>query len=156
MITLGARASAFSLQNENEEIVCLSHFLGSWVVLYFYPKDDTPGCTTEAREFSHELKKFSELNSVVLGCSPDEPQKHRAFIKKHKLRIGLLSDPKRTVMKKYGAWREKNLYGKKVIGVVRSAVLIDDKGIVVYHWRSVKSLGHAEKVQKTLKTLQMK
>ena len=91
-----------------------------------------------------------------MGCSPDEPEKHRAFIKKHKLRIGLLSDPKRTVMKKYGAWREKNLYGKKVIGVVRSTVLIDDKGIVVYHWRSVKSLGHAEKVQITLKTLQMK
>ena len=91
-----------------------------------------------------------------MGCSPDEPEKHRAFIKKHKLRIRLLSDTKRTVMKKYGAWREKKLYGEKVMGVVRSTVLIDDKGIVGYHWRSVKSLGHAEKVQKTLETLQLK
>ena len=139
-----------SSKDQRDEAVRLSQLAGQWVVLYFYPKDDTPGCTTEACEFSADIPRFGKLDAVVLGCSPDSPERHRAFIKKHKLRLTLLSDPKRTVMEKYGAWGEKKLYGKTTIGVIRSTVLIDDRGRVAHHWRAVRTAGHAEKVRERL------
>lgn len=153
MIEVGKKAPAFALKNQQEETVRLSQFAGQWVVLYFYPKDDTPGCTKEACEFSGELPRFARMDAVVLGCSPDTPERHRAFIKKHKLRLTLLSDPDRRIMQKYGAWGEKKLYGKTTIGVIRSTVLIDDRGRVAHHWRAVKAAGHAEKVRERLGAL---
>lgn len=153
MIEVGKKAPAFALKNQDDETVRLSQYAGQWVVLYFYPKDDTPGCTKEACEFSVLLPRFGKLDAVVLGCSPDAPARHRAFIEKHKLRVTLLSDPERKVMEKYGAWGEKKLYGKTTIGVIRSTVLIDDRGRVAHHWRAVRAAGHAENVRKRLDAL---
>lgn len=155
MITAGKRAPAFALKDQRDETVRLSQFVGRWVVLYFYPKDETPGCTTEACEFSADAVRFGTLDAVVLGCSPDPPARHRAFTKKHKLRLILLSDPERTVMKKYGAWGEKKLYGKTTLGVIRSTVLIDDRGWVAHHWRAVRAAGHAGKVRERLGVLRL-
>lgn len=153
MITVGKKAPAFTLSNQNDDPVRLSSFSGHWVVLYFYPRDDTPGCTTEACEFTAGIRGFSKVDAVVLGCSPDTSDSHRAFIKKHKLKVTLLSDPTRTVMQKYGAWGEKVLYGKKTIGVKRSTVIIDPAGKVAHHWRAVKVAGHADKAQEKVAEL---
>lgn len=153
MITVGEKAPAFALENQDDRTVRLSEFGGQWVVLYFYPRDDTPGCTREACEFSADLDSFGELDTVVLGCSPDDPARHRAFIRKHALKHTLLSDPERTVMQQYGAWGEKKLYGKTTVGVIRSTVLIDPAGTVAHHWRAVRAAGHAEKVREKLRTL---
>ena len=121
--------------------------------MYFYPRDDTPGCTKEACEFTAGIRGFSKVDAVVLGCSPDTADSHRAFIKKHKLKVTLLSDPTHTVMEKYGAWGEKVLYGKRTIGVKRSTVIIDPAGKVAHHWRAVKVAGHADKVQEKVAEL---
>jgi peroxiredoxin Q/BCP len=124
------------------------------VVLYFYPRDDTPGCTVEACDFTAGIRGFVKLDAVVLGCSADSPASHRKFIEKFKLKLRLLSDPEHTLMEKCGAWGEKLMYGKKVVGVIRSTVLIDPSGKVAHHWAKVKSAGHAEKVREKLAELQ--
>jgi peroxiredoxin Q/BCP len=152
-IDVGKKAPAFSLQDENGTKVALSGLAGQWVVLYFYPKDDTPGCTVEACEFTSGLPKFDKLDATVLGCSRDTPESHRKFIAKYKLKIKLLSDPDHEVMEKYGAWGEKNNYGKKTMGVIRSTVLIDPAGKVAHHWPTVKAEGHAEQVRAKLAEL---
>jgi peroxiredoxin Q/BCP len=154
MIAVGKKAPAFTLQNQNDEPVKLADLAGQWVVLYFYPRDDTPGCTTEAKEFTANLKAFQKLGATVLGCSPDKPASHTKFCSKHELGVTLLSDPDKKVMEKYGAWGEKTLYGKKTIGVIRSTLLIDPDGKVAHHWKSVKAAGHAEAVLGKLKELQ--
>jgi peroxiredoxin Q/BCP len=152
-LEVGKRAPSFTLQDENGSKVALSDLAGQWVVLYFYPKDDTPGCTVEACEFTSGMPKFDKLDAVVLGCSRDTPETHRKFIAKYKLKIRLLSDPEHTVMEKYGAWGEKNNYGKKTMGVIRSTVLIDPAGRVAHLWPTVKSAGHAEQVRTKLAEL---
>ena len=152
-IEIGKKAPAFNLRNQDDEPVRLAEFVGKWVVLYFYPKDDTPGCTTEACDFTRGIKAFEKLDAVVLGCSADSAESHRKFIAKHKLKIDLLSDPKHTVMAKYGAWGEKNMYGKITEGVIRSTVLIDPRGRVAHHWPRVKAPGHAEAVKDQLAAL---
>ena len=149
-VTIGAKAPGFTLLDQDEKKVSLASLSGRWVVLYFYPKDDTPGCTTEACEFTDGLSAFEGLDAVVLGCSPDTPASHRKFIAKHGLKVRLLSDPEHSVMAAYGAWGEKSMYGKKVTGVIRSTVLIDPQGRVVHLWPNVKAAGHAEKVRETL------
>jgi peroxiredoxin Q/BCP len=149
-ITIGAKAPGFTLLDQDEKKVSLASLSGRWVVLYFYPKDDTPGCTTEACEFTDGLSAFEGLDAVVLGCSPDTPASHRKFIAKHGLKVRLLSDPEHSVMAAYGAWGEKSMYGKKVTGVIRSTVLIDPQGCVVHLWPNAKAAGHAEKVRETL------
>jgi len=153
MIEVGKRAPAFTLPNQDGRKVQLSKLQGSWVVLYFYPRDDTPGCTVEACEFTDGVKAFAKVDAVVLGCSPDSPQSHQKFIAKHALGFDLLSDPDHAVMEKYGAWGEKTLYGKKTVGVVRSTVLIDPAGKVAHHWRTVRAKGHAAQVQAKLAEL---
>jgi len=153
-IEVGKKAPAFSLKNQADETVKLSDFTGSWLVLYFYPKDDTPGCTTEACEFTTGIKGFEKVGATVLGCSPDGPERHAKFIAKYKLKVGLLSDPEHAMIEKYGAWGEKNLYGKKSMGVIRSTVVVDPQGKVAYHWPKVKAAGHAEEVAAKLKELQ--
>ena len=149
----GKKAPAFTLENEKSEKVRLTDFAGKWVVLTFYPKDDTPGCTIEAQDFTRDLKQFEKLGATVLGCSPDSVESHQKFIRKYKLSISLLSDPSHKMMSRYNAWGEKNMYGKITEGVIRSTVLIDPKGKVAKHWRRVSAKGHAESVQKTLTAL---
>ena len=154
MIEIGKKAPAFTLANQDGTKQKLSDLHGQWVVLYFYPKDDTPGCTIQACEFTTGIKKFEKIDATVYGCSPDSPESHRKFIAKHKLKVGLLSDPNHTTMEKYGAWGEKNMYGKITEGVIRSTVIIDPTGKVAHHWKRVKSKGHAEHVRTRLIELQ--
>jgi peroxiredoxin Q/BCP len=152
-IEIGKAAPPFRLEDQDGAKLALKDLRGSWVVLYFYPKDDTPGCTTEACEFSEGIETFTGLDAVVLGCSPDSPDRHRRFILKHDLRVRLLSDPDHAVMEAYGAWGEKSMYGRKVQGVIRSTVLIDPEGRVAHHWRKVSAKGHAAKVREKLEEL---
>jgi thioredoxin-dependent peroxiredoxin len=152
-IAVGKKAPAFSLENQDGETVKLADLKGRWVVLYFYPKDDTPGCTTEACDFTAGLAAFEGLNAVVYGCSADSPESHTKFIAKRALKVGLLSDPKHEMMEKYGAWGEKNMYGKISQGIIRSTVILDPEGKVAHRWAKVKAAGHAEAVRAKLAEL---
>ncbi|HKK21384.1 MAG TPA: thioredoxin-dependent thiol peroxidase [candidate division Zixibacteria bacterium] len=152
-IEAGDKAPAFTLPDQSGNKVKLADFAGKWLVLYFYPKDDTPGCTTEACDFTNGLKGFEKLNSTVLGVSRDSLESHKKFIAKYKLKITLLSDPDHKVMEKYGAFGIKKMYGKEVEGVIRSTFLIDPKGKIAWAWRSVKAAGHADKVREKLEEL---
>ncbi len=154
MIETGKKAPEFTLPDHDGEPVRLSDLSGSWVVLYFYPKDDTPGCTTQACEFTEGIEAFEDLDAVVLGCSPDSPESHKRFIAKHDLAVRLLSDPDHRVMETYGAWGEKTNYGRTSQGVIRSTVLIDPDGRIVHHWPNVRAAGHAEQVREKLAELQ--
>ena len=142
----GASAPAFTLTDQDGTKVSLKDFKGQKVVVYFYPKDDTPGCTKEACQFNDNLSAFAKADVAVLGISPDNAEKHTKFRDKYKLTFPLLSDPDKTVMEKYGAYGEKMMYGKKVVGVIRSTFLIDEKGKITRAWYSVKADGHAAKV----------
>jgi len=152
-IQVGKRAPAFTLPDQDGSKVALKDLKGQWVVVYFYPRDDTPGCTVEAIEFTKSLKAFEKLDAVVLGVSPDGPEKHTKFRAKHKLKVTLLSDEKKAMMTKYGAFGEKKLYGRVTQGVIRSTLIIDPAGKVAHHWRTVKAKGHAEKVREKLAEL---
>jgi peroxiredoxin Q/BCP len=154
MLTLGAKAPAFTLPDQDGKQVSLQDLRGRWVVLYFYPKDDTPGCTVEACEFTAALPAFRGLDAVVYGCSADGASAHQKFIAKHKLGIGLLTDANKKVMQAYGAYGKKLMYGKEVEGVIRSTVLIAPDGVVAHHWPKVKAEGHAEAVRAALAALQ--
>ncbi len=153
-IEVGRQAPKFALPDQDGNVVDLADLRGRWVVLYFYPKDDTPGCTTEACEFTDGVEAFAGLDAVVLGCSPDSPERHRRFIAKHDLGVRLLSDPEHDTMERYGAWGEKTMYGRTSVGVIRSTVLIAPDGTVAHHWPRVKAAGHAAKVRETLAGLQ--
>ena len=153
MVQKGSAAPEFTLASDDGGDVTLSELRGRKVVLYFYPKDDTPGCTTEACEFTDSIADFAGMDAAVLGCSPDSPDTHSRFIAKYDLGVRLLSDETHRVMEKYGAWGEKKLYGRTVVGVKRSTVLIDPKGKVAHHWRNVRAKGHAAKVAERLAEL---
>ncbi len=153
MIEIGKPAPDLSLKNQADQDVRLSDLDGQWIVLYFYPKDNTPGCTVEACEFTAGVEEFAALDAVVLGCSPDTTRKHRNFIDKFDLKISLLSDPDHKVMEEYGAWGEKKMYGRTFQGVKRSTVIIDPSGKVAHHWRNVRARGHAQKVRDKLEAL---
>src|SRR5262245_23224240 len=147
----GKAAPAFSLKDADGKTVALKDFKGKNVVVYFYPKDDTPGCTKEACGFRDLWKDIQKTGTVVLGISADSGASHQKFIAKYKLPFTLLSDPDRTVMKAYGAYGEKMLYGKKTVGVIRSTVLIGPDGKVRKHWQRVpKAETHPEKVLEAL------
>ncbi len=145
-LEVGDRAPEFTLKDQNGEHVSLKDYLGSRVVLYFYPADDTPGCTKEACQFNGELAAFTALGAVVFGVSPDGATKHEAFRKKFGLNFALLSDPEKTIMAKYGAYGEKMLYGKKVVGVIRSTFVIGPTGVIEHAFYGVRADGHAAKV----------
>jgi thioredoxin-dependent peroxiredoxin len=143
----GKKAPAFTLTGSDGKKYSLKDFTGKTVVLYFYPKDDTPGCTKEACGFKALYPKITKRSAVVLGVSRDDLESHQAFIKKFKLPFILLSDPDAKIMEKYGAWGEKNMYGKKTMGVIRSTVIIGPDGKVLKHWKKVpKAEAHPEKV----------
>jgi peroxiredoxin Q/BCP len=143
----GKTAPDFSLTDPDGVRVSLSDFKGKDVILYFYPKDDTPGCTKEACGFRDLWSEIKALDTVVLGLSPDDGSSHRKFASKYDLPFTLLSDPDKTVMTEYGAWGEKTLYGKKTVGVIRSTVWIGPDGKVRHHWKKVaKAADHPTKV----------
>jgi len=146
-IEAGKAAPSFTLSDQNGSKVALKDLRGKYVVVYFYPKDDTPGCTKEACGFRDNIKAFDGVDAVILGISPDGADSHTRFIEKFNLPFQLLSDPDKKVMGKYGAWGEKMMYGKKTIGTIRSTVVIDPKGKVIKHWKKVpKAADHPEKV----------
>lgn len=153
-LKIGDKAPPFSLQNQDGAEISLHDFLGSFVILYFYPKDKTPGCTTEACDFRDNLAKFSTLNAVVLGVSPDSVKSHLSFIEKESLNFTLLSDSDKKALKSYGAWGLKKMYGKEYEGVIRSTFLIDKEGKIAYIWKNVKVKGHIEEIKEKLESLQ--
>jgi peroxiredoxin Q/BCP len=153
MLAVGRPAPPFSLPDQDGKAVDLAALRGRWVVLYFYPRDDTPGCTVEACEFTSLLPDFRRLGATVLGCSADSAAAHTKFIAKHELGITLLTDADRQVMQTYGAYGKKTLYGKQVEGVIRSTVLIGPDGKVAHHWATVRAAGHAEQVRAKLAEL---
>ncbi|MBH37952.1 thioredoxin-dependent thiol peroxidase [bacterium] len=146
----GEKAPEFSLANQDNTIVNLTDYRGKKVVLYFYPKDDTSGCTKEAEEFTQKKKEFDSLNTVILGISKDSTQSHETFCKKYNLGITLLSDPDTEINKAYDVWKEKSMYGKKYFGTERTTFLIDEDGIIQQRWSKVKVTGHVEDVLKAL------
>jgi len=152
-IEKGDPAPAFSLPDQDGRTVRLDELRGGWVVLYFYPKDDTPGCTTEACEFTDSVAEFTDMDATVLGCSPDSQESHRRFADKHSLKIRLLSDPDHRVMEAYGAWGEKTLYGRTSVGAIRSTVIIDPEGNVAHRWKRANAKGHSAKVRERLEKL---
>ena len=162
MVDVGDKAPDFTLPDQDGNEVSMKSFSDKWVVLYFYPKDNTSGCTKEAIDFTALKKDFEALGAVILGVSPDSPERHRGFIEKHGLGITLLSDEGKNVMKAYGAWGIKKNYGKETEGVIRSTFLISPDGEVKEVWRKVKvrvkrksgEVKHAEIVLERLKTLQ--
>lgn len=147
----GKAAPAFTLDNAHGDKILLKDFRGKNVIVYFYPKDDTPGCTKEACGFRDLWKEIQNCGAVVLGVSPDDPASHRKFARKYDLPFELLSDPDKKVMTKYGAWGEKMMYGKKTTGVIRSTVWIGPDGKVRKHWKRVaKAADHPAKVLEAL------
>lgn len=149
----GAKAPAFTLTADDGTKVRLSELKGRPVVLYFYPKDDTPGCTKEACAFRDAQKKLAKSDAVVLGVSPDDVASHGKFRDKFSLNFPLLADPDHKIAEKYGAWREKNMYGKKSMGIQRSTFLIDADGKVAKVWKRVRVDGHDEQVLAALAEL---
>jgi len=156
MLNVGDTVPDFCLPNQDEEEICLRDLKGKWIVLYFYPKDNTPGCSTEAQDFTAALKDFEKLNAIVLGVSPDSPKKHRNFIEKKDLKITLLSDEEKELCKTFGCWQLKKFMGKEYMGVVRSTYIIDPDGKIAAKWEKVKVKGHVEEVKKKLEELQNK
>lgn len=149
----GKKAPAFNLPASGGKNISLSGLKGKHVVLYFYPKDDTPGCTIEAQEFRASLPEFEKKNAVVLGVSPDDVKSHCKFISKFDLNFELLADTEHEVCEKYGVWVEKSMYGKKYMGVQRATFLIDGTGKLVKVWPKVKPEGHAAEVLEALSAL---
>jgi len=150
----GKRAPNFCLENDEGKKVCFEDFKGKWIVLYFYPKDNTPGCTKEAKDFSERIDEFDKLNAVVLGVSPDSVESHRKFKEKRNLKVILLSDESKEILKTYGVWQKKKMYGREYFGVVRTTYLIDPEGTVRKVWKRVRVKGHVDKVLETLRKLQ--
>lgn len=149
----GKQAPAFTLSNEAGEQISLEQLKGKNVVLYFYPKDATPGCTTEACDFRDAQSDFADLNAVVLGVSPDPAASHQKFIAKHGLPFSLLVDEDHAVAEQYGVWKLKQNFGKEYMGIERSTFLIDTTGKVVKEWRKVRVKGHVEEALATLREL---
>lgn len=142
----GQRAPAFSLPSDDGELHRLTQFKGQWVVVYFYPKDMTPGCTTQACDFRDDLREFQRAGAAVLGLSPDHLESHARFRAAHKLNFPLLADRDSKIAAKYGVWREKQNYGRSYMGIVRSTFLVDPAGKIAAAWDNVRVKGHTAKV----------
>ncbi len=145
------RAPKFCLPDKNDSRHCLDDYAGKWIVLYFYPKDNTSGCTREALDFTEMKDAFEKEGAMIIGISPDSTKSHDKFIEKHNLDILLLSDIEKEVMKEYGVWQLKKNYGREYMGVVRSTFLINPEGEIVEKWEKVRVNGHVEKVIERLK-----
>jgi len=154
MLELGQVAPEFSLQDQDGHTRSLSDARGRWLVVYFYPKDDTPGCTKEACAFRDDLPRFDGLNAWVWGVSADDERAHQRFVEKYGLNFPLLVDPDKAMLQAYGAWVEKSMYGKSYMGVQRITYLIDPDGKVARVWPKVKPETHAEEVAAAVAELQ--
>ncbi|MDD9898586.1 MAG: thioredoxin-dependent thiol peroxidase [Candidatus Melainabacteria bacterium] len=150
----GKKAPAIKLLNQDEEQVELKDLLGSYVVIFFYPKDMTPGCTTEACSFQDNYRKLQNMGVEILGISCDDTSRHRKFADKYKFKYDLLADTEQKVVQKYGVWVEKNMYGKKYMGIRRDSFLVDPKGKIVKHYQKVKPAEHVAQVIADVKELQ--
>ncbi|MES3036116.1 MAG: thioredoxin-dependent thiol peroxidase [Gemmatimonadota bacterium] len=153
MPTIGKPAPAFMLATDTGETVSLENFKGQTVVLYFYPKDDTSGCTTEACEFRDSMPRFSKDNAVILGISPDDVKSHAKFKAKYDLPFTLLADTDHAVAEAYGVWKEKSMYGRTYMGVERTTFLIDGTGTLRQVFEKVKPAGHADEVATAISAL---
>jgi thioredoxin-dependent peroxiredoxin len=153
MPTIGKAAPAFTLETDSGETLSLKELKGKNVVLYFYPKDDTSGCTTEACEFRDLMPRFTKGSAVILGVSPDNVKSHQKFKAKYELPFTLLADTEHAIAEKYGVWKEKSMYGRKYMGVERTTFLIDAKGVLRKVFEKVKPAGHADEVAAALAEL---
>lgn len=151
MLKPGDAVENFTLENDKGETVNLSDFKGQKVVVYFYPRDDTPGCTTEACSFRDEISQFADRNTVILGISKDSVKSHMKFIEKYNLPFQLLSDPETKVIQQFGAWGEKKNYGKTYMGIMRSTFILDEEGKVLFTFDKVKTKDHALTVLEEIK-----
>lgn len=149
----GSKAPAFTLPLDSGETVSLKDFAGQKLVLYFYPKDDTTGCTNEAVAFTEAAAKFKRAGAAIIGVSRDSVAKHQKFKEKHGLKVDLGADETGKVTEDYGVWVEKSMYGRKFLGIERATFLIDEKGVIRKIWRKVKVSGHAEDVLAAVKAL---
>ena len=154
MLDIGEKAPGFCLEDPDRGEMCLKDLKGKWVVLYFYPKDNTKGCTMEALEFTAAEDEFKAKNAVIIGVSPDSLKSHTNFRQKHELSINLLSDTEKEVLEAYGVWQTKKMYGREYMGVVRSTYLIDPEGKIAHVWSKVKVAGHVDNVMEKLSELQ--
>ncbi|EJF88891.1 thioredoxin-dependent thiol peroxidase [Bartonella tamiae] len=153
MLKKGDHAPDFQLPRDGGETIQLTQYIGHLVVLYFYPKDDTSGCTIEAHDFTQLKPEFEKLGVIVIGMSPDKVDKHNKFKTKHDLDVILVSDETKSTLESYGVWVEKSMYGRKYMGVERTTFLIDKNGKIVEVWPKVSVTGHAENVLKAAKSL---
>lgn len=151
MVEVGKKAPSFSLKNQDGKTIKLADFKGGNVVLYFYPKDNTSGCTQEACNFRDAFPKFGSVDAVILGVSPDSVESHKKFADKYELPFMLLSDEKKEALEKYEVWKEKSMYGRKYMGVERSTFLIDPEGKIKKIFRKVKVTNHNNEVLEALK-----
>jgi thioredoxin-dependent peroxiredoxin len=149
----GQKAPDFSVKDQHGNLINLTDFSSQWLILYFYPKDSTPGCTTEAQDFTHYSSEFSKLNAKIVGASPDTEASHCKFIEKSNLSIQLLSDRDRQLAESYGVWGLKKFMGKEYMGIIRSTFLINPEGAIAHIWSNVRVKGHAEVVLKKLREL---
>ena len=143
----------FSFSLSNDKIIKTKDLLGKKHILYFYPKDNTPGCTTEAKDFSAKIKEFNKLKTEIIGISKDSIKTHKNFIKKQDLKILLASDEEGKTLEKFGVWVEKNMYGRKYMGIQRSTFLIDEKLKIIFIWEKVKVKGHVDEVLEKIREL---
>jgi len=151
MIKENSKAPNFKLPSSNNKNFEINKSLDQYLVIYFYPRDNTPGCTNEAKDFSKLYKEFKKINCEIFGISKDSVESHKKFISKFKIPFQLLSDEKIIALKKYGAWGEKSMYGKKFMGIKRTTVLINPKGKIIKIWNNVKVKDHAKEVLSCLK-----
>ena len=154
MLKVGQPAPEFTASNQLGVTLNLRDFQNQWLILYFYPKDNTPGCTTEAIDFTNQLAQFKSLNAQVVGISPDSIDSHAKFMNKHNLEITLLSDPEHQIAEQYGVWQLKKFMGKEYMGIVRSTLIIDPDGKIAYIWSNVRIKNHINNVLVELKQLQ--
>ena len=154
MLKINTKAPNLSLSSTADELYSLKNSLGKYVVLYFYPKDDTPGCTIETNDFNKLLAKFKKLNCEVYGISKDDIKSHNKFKEKYKIKFDLLTDVELRIVKNYKVWAKKKFMGREFMGVIRSTFLIDPKGKIVKIWDNVKVKDHAKEVLEILKDIQ--
>jgi peroxiredoxin Q/BCP len=151
MLEVGKKAPPFSLKDQIGEKRSLKDFAGKKVILYFYPKDNTSGCTKEACSFNENLPSFNNIDAVIIGVSPDSVQSHKKFVDKFNLNFILLSDDEKKVVEAYGVWKEKSMYGRKYMGVERTTYIIDESGKISHIFNKVKVEWHTEEILKALK-----
>lgn len=152
-LAIGSNAPDFTLPGDSGTSISLADYKGQYVVLYFYPKDDTPGCTAESCDFRDNFKNFEKLNTAIIGLSKDSVKSHDKFKAKHELNFPLASDEDGKVCEAYEVWKEKSMYGKKYMGIERSTFLIDPKGKIVSMWRNVKVSGHVDEIKNSIQSM---